>query len=92
LVWIISTENYSILVQITMNGSVAPDGTIMSPAAANGIERCQWDRCTGKFYVNIGERKRVPGNDTQPGAVDMIPPKTCQMTVCSIPVSKRAGP
>jgi hypothetical protein len=55
LVWIISTENYSILVQITMNGCVAPGGTIMSPAAAAGIERCQWDRCTGKFYVNIGE-------------------------------------
>ena len=36
---IISTVNYSILQQIVMNGTVAPGGTVKSPAATNGIEQ-----------------------------------------------------
>jgi len=62
---IISTENCSILQQITMNGTLASGGTLKSPAATNGIEQCQWDRRTGKFYLNIPE-VNGPGNDTQP--------------------------
>jgi hypothetical protein len=89
---IISTENYSILAQITMNGTVAPGGTIKSPAATNGIEQCKWDRRTGKFYVNIPE-VNGPGNDTQPGAVVTISPETFQIeNVFSIPIAKCAGP
>ncbi|MGA8403102.1 MAG: hypothetical protein WB697_24665 [Stellaceae bacterium] len=89
---IISTENYSLLKRITMNGTVAPGGTIASPAATNGIEQCQWDRRTGKFYVNIPE-VNGPGNDTQPGAVVTISPDTMQIeAVYSIPISKCAGP
>jgi hypothetical protein len=89
---IISTVNYSILQQITMNGTVAPGGTVASPAATNGIEQCKWDRRTGKFYVNIPEVSG-PGNDTQPGAVVTISPETFQIeAVYSIPISKCAGP
>jgi hypothetical protein len=89
---IISTENYSILQKITMNGAVAPGGTVASPAATNGIEQCQWDHRTGKFYVNIPE-VNGPGNDTQPGAVVTISPETLQIeAVYSIPISKCAGP
>lgn len=89
---IISTENYSVLQRIVMNGTVAAGGTIKSPAATNGIEQCQWDRRTGKFYVNIPE-VNGPGNDTQPGAVVSISPKTLQIDgVVSIPIGKCAGP
>jgi hypothetical protein len=89
---IISTENYSILQRIVMNGTVAPGGTIKSPAATNGIEQCQWDRRTGKFYLNIPE-VNGPGNDTQPGAVVTISTETFQIeNVYSIRIADCAGP
>jgi hypothetical protein len=88
----ISTVNYSVLGRITMNGAVAAGGKIASPAATNGIEQCQWDRRTGKFYVNIPEVSG-PGNDTQPGAVVQISPDTMQIeAVYSIPIANCAGP
>lgn len=88
----VSTVNYSVVGQIVMNGTVAPGGKIASPAATNGIEQCQWDRRTGKFYVNIPE-VNGPGNDTQPGAVVVISPATLQIEkVVSIPLGKCAGP
>ncbi|HUH85212.1 MAG TPA: hypothetical protein VLX85_11415 [Stellaceae bacterium] len=89
---IISSENHSILQQITMNGTVASGGTVESPAATNGIEQCQWDRRTGKFYLNLPE-VNGPGNDTQPGAVVTISPDTLQIEkVFSIPLANCAGP
>lgn len=89
---IISTVNYSIVQRITMDGKVASGGTIASPRATNGIEQCQWDRRTGKFLVNIPE-VNGPGNDTQPGAVVAISPKTLQIEgVAMIPINKCAGP
>lgn len=89
---LISTENYSVLQRITMDGTVASGGQVASPAATNGIEQCQWDRRTGKFYVNIPEVSG-PGNDTKPGAVVTISPQTLQIdAVYSIPIDKCAGP
>jgi hypothetical protein len=89
---IISTVNYSILQQITMNGTVASGGTVASPKATNGIEQCQWDRRTGKFYVNIPE-VNGPGTDAAPGAVVTISPDTLQIEdVFSIPIGKCSGP
>lgn len=86
---VVSTVNYSVLQQIIMNGT---GGT---PAATNGIEQCQWDRRTGKFYVNIPE-VNGPGNDTQPGAVVVLSPQsdgTLQIeNVLSVPISACAGP
>lgn len=88
----VSTVDYSVLSRLTMDGTVASGGTIASPKATNGIEQCQWDRRTGKFYVNIPE-VNGPGNDTQPGAVVAISPETLQIeAVYSIPLSKCAGP
>lgn len=88
----VSTVNYSVLGRLTMDGTVASGGTIASPKATNGIEQCQWDRRTGKFYVNIPE-VNGPGNDTQPGAVVVISPETMQIeAVHTIPISKCAGP
>jgi hypothetical protein len=89
---IISTENFSVLQRITMDGTVAAGGTVKSPAATNGIEQCQWDRRTGKFYVNIPE-VNGPGDDTQSGAVVTISPDTLQIDdVFTIPINKCAGP
>ena len=69
-----------------------PGGKIASPVATNGIEQCQWDRRTGKLYVNIPE-VNGPGNDTQPGAVVVISPDTMQIdAVYSLPISQCAGP
>lgn len=88
----VSTRNYSVLGRLTMDGTVASGGTIASPAATNGIEQCQWDRRTGKFYVNIPEVSGT-GNDTKPGAVVVISPDTMQIdAVYSIPISECAGP
>jgi hypothetical protein len=65
---IISTTSYSVVQQITMNGTVPLGSTIAAPKATNGIEQCKWDRHTGKFYQNIPE-VNGPGDDTAPGAV-----------------------
>lgn len=88
----VSTQNYSVLKRITMDGTVASGGKIASPAATNGIEQCQWDRRTGKFYINIPE-VNGPGDDTQPGAVVQISPDTMRIeAVYSLQISKCAGP
>lgn len=82
----ISTDTYNVVGKLTM------DGTQGTPAATNGIEQCQWSRRTGMFYVNIPEVSG-PGNDTQPGAVLVISPKTLALTqTFSIPLSSCAGP
>ncbi len=86
---VVSTVNYSVLQRITM------DGTKGTPAATNGIEQCQWDRRTGKFYVNIPE-VNGPGNDTQPGAVVVLGPQPdgtlTVENVLSVPLASCAGP
>lgn len=88
----ISTANYSVLKRITMDGTIASGGKVASPKATNGIEQCQWDRRTGKFYINIPE-VNGPGNDTQPGAVVTLSPDTLEIEdVFSIPIGKCAGP
>jgi hypothetical protein len=90
---VISTVNYSVLQQITMNGTVPFGSTIATPRATNGIEQCQWDLRTGKIYVNIPE-VNGPGNDTQPGAVVVITPGTPAVldAVWSVPLGQCAGP
>jgi hypothetical protein len=90
---IVSTKNYSVLQRITMDGTVPFGSKIATPKATNGIEQCQWDRRTGKFYVNIPE-VNGPGNDTAPGAVVVITPGTPAVidAVWSVPLGKCAGP
>ena len=88
----ISTKTHAIVKQIRMDGTVALGGTVASPIATNGIEQCQWDRRTGKFYLNLPE-VGGPGNDTAPGAVVTFSPKTLQIEqIYSIPISQCAGP
>jgi hypothetical protein len=83
----ISTTNYMIVKQITMNGL-----TPLAPLATNGIEQCQWSAKTGEFYLNIPENSG-PGNDTQPGQVLEISPKTLSIVAAfTIPITDCAGP
>jgi hypothetical protein len=87
----ISTDTYSVVDQIKLDGS---DKTHNAGKvnATNGIEQCAWDPRTRLFYLNIPENNG-PGDDSQPGAVMVIDPKTLQM-VNLFPVdhSKCAGP
>lgn len=85
-VTLISTDTYSVLQTIVMNGTAG------APKATNGIEQCQWNQRTGKFYVNIPE-VNGPGNDTQPGAVLVISPQTLAIEdTFNIPLDQCAGP
>ncbi len=85
-VTLISTETYTVLKTIVMNGI---SGT---PKATNGIEQCQWNPRTGKFYLNIPE-VNGPGDDSAPGAVVVISPETLSIeTIFPIPHDQCAGP
>ncbi len=85
-VTLISTETYSVLKTIVMNGTAG------TPKATNGIEQCQWSPRTGKFYLNIPE-VNGPGDDSQPGAVVVISPTTMEIEdTFNIPIDKCAGP
>src|SRR5262249_41018747 len=68
---VISTRNYS-----PTQPKIVMDGTNGTPKATNGIEQCQWDHRTGKFYVNIPEVNNPPPGvpDTQDGAVVVFSP------------------
>jgi hypothetical protein len=87
---IVSTTSYNLT-----EPKIVMDGTKGTPAATNGIEQCQWDHRTGKFYLNIPE-VNGPGNDTKDGAVMVFSPQpdgTVQIdNVLDVPVSKCAGP
>jgi hypothetical protein len=86
----ISTTNYTVLSKITM------DGTGGTPKATNGIEQCQWSPRTGKFYLNIpevGTSPHTPGDDSVPGVVLVIDPKTRTIVnTFKIPIDNCAGP
>jgi hypothetical protein len=64
----VSSTSHTILKQIKMDGN---NGT---PQATNGIEQCQWDRRTGKFYLNIPQVGGTPGTNDTPGVVLQIDP------------------
>jgi hypothetical protein len=82
----ISTDTYTVVGKITMNGS---GGT---PNATNGIEQCQWSFRTGMFYINIPEVNGT-GTDTAAGATLVISPETMSIVnTFSIPLSSCAGP
>jgi len=67
----------------TVVGKITMDGKNGTPAATNGIEQCQWSPTTGLFYLAIPE-VNGPGDDTAPGAVVVIDPKTVDGTTAKI--------
>jgi hypothetical protein len=82
----ISTETYTVLGTITM------DGLQGRPLATNGIEQCQWNPRNGKIYLNIPEVNGT-GVDSAPGAVVIISPETRSIEkVVSIDHNLCAGP
>ena len=81
----ISATNYTVLGTLVFDGKSAPNAT-------NGIEQCQWSPRTGLFYINVPEVDG-PGNDTAPGKVAVIDPKTMKVkTSFTIPLDDCAGP
>ena len=88
-----AAKRYTVIGTITMDGTVPkPQGGLAAPPATNGIEQCQWDEETGKFYLNIPE-VNGPGDDTAPGATLVIDPTTMQIEkIWSINHDDCAGP
>jgi hypothetical protein len=81
---LISTTSYSVVAKITF------DGTNGAPKATNGIEQCQWNPRTSRFYIT------VPGVETPDnghGVVAVISPhtKTVVKTI-DIPLANCATP
>jgi hypothetical protein len=82
---------YMVIDQIKLDGSDTTHNA-GSVKATNGIEQCQWNPRTGLFYLNIPENNG-PGNDSKPGAVMVIDPKTLQMVhLFRVDHTKCAGP
>jgi hypothetical protein len=73
------------------------DGTNGTPIATNGLEQCGFSPVTGRFYQNVPEIGG-PGNDTKPGGIAVIDPKTALNKrprvnkVLDIPLEDCAGP
>jgi hypothetical protein len=87
----ISTDTYSVIDQIKLDGS---DKTHKAGKvkATNGIEQCQWSPRTRLFYLNIPENNG-PGDDSKPGAIMVIDPKTRQVVdLFHVDHTKCAGP
>jgi hypothetical protein len=87
---LIDTRTYSVVKKFTFDGSTAPKSN-------NGIEQCQWDHRTGKFYIT------VPGLDGHPageGSVAVFDPvsKTLVNNIvlpvakCDTPQGMAVGP
>jgi len=87
----ISTDSYLVVDQIKLDGSDTTHNA-STVKATNGIEQCAWNPRTGLFYLNIPENNG-PGDDSAPGAIMVIDPKTRKM-VNLFPVdhTKCAGP
>jgi hypothetical protein len=80
----ISTTTHQV---VQPGGRLVFDGgdPVMGLKATNGLEQCGWSPKTGLFYQNVPE-VNGPGDDTAPGAVAVIDPKTLTV-VNSFPVS-----
>jgi hypothetical protein len=84
----ISTTSHKVVGTIVFNGGKASGGL----KATNGLEQCGWSPKTGKFYQNVPE-VNGPGDDTAPGAVAVIDPKTMTVeTSFPVDIDKCAGP
>jgi len=62
---IISTKTYTVVKRIPF------DGTNGAPNSNNGVEQCQWDHRTGKFYITI---PGIAGQPANQGGVAVIDP------------------
>jgi hypothetical protein len=84
----ISTKTYKVVSQLLFDGGTP----VMGLKATNGLEQCEWDSKTRKFYQNVPE-VNGPGDDTAPGAVAVIDPKTMKVeNSFSVDINACAGP
>ena len=82
----VSTQTYSVIKKVVFDGT---NGTVK---ATNGIEQCQFDKRTNKFYLNIPEVNGT-GANTQPGAVVTFSAETLNIEhIYSIPLANCVGP
>ena len=86
----ISTKpGHAVLGKIVMDGGSGPGH---GPKATDGIEQCQWDRKTGKIYLNLPE-VNGSGHNTSPGEVLVIDPRDERIERSYvIPIADCAGP
>ena len=85
----ISTESYKVVGKIFLDGS---DRNAQNVKATNGIEQCQWNPRTKKFYLAIPEVAGT-GANTTPGAVLEINPASKKVEkVFPIDFGFSAGP
>jgi hypothetical protein len=88
----INTNTYTVVDTIKMDGTINGGSVRPTPKATNGVEQCQWDQRTGKFYITIPE-VNGPGNNTAPGAVLQLDPVThAILNEFDIPLASCAGP
>ena len=71
----ISTETYSVVGKLFLDGT---DSNAQNIKATNGIEQCQWNPRTKKFYLAIPEVSGS-GNNSVPGAVLEINPASMKV-------------
>src|SRR5215472_947951 len=85
----ISTETYKVVGTLKLDGT---DPDAQNVNATNGIEQCQWNPRTRKFYLAIPEVSGS-GNNTVPGAVLEINPASMKVQkVFPIDFAFVAGP
>jgi hypothetical protein len=88
LIWASGPNAHKVAKKITLDGSPS-SGTVL---ATNGIEQCAWSPFTGKIYVDVPE-DNGPGNDTAPGVIMVIDPKTMTVeTNIPVPIHSCDGP
>ena len=86
------TKRYQVLDRITMDGTVNGGSGVNTPKATNGIEQCQWDSQTGKFFINIPENGG-DGTNSKPGVVLEIDPLShAILNAFSPPLDSCRGP
>jgi hypothetical protein len=89
----ISTKTYKVVGKLPFDGT-----TGNTPKATNGLEQCGWSPQTGLFYQNVPAINGPPGEDTVPGGIAVIDPKSVLNgspkveKVFNIPLEDCAGP
>jgi hypothetical protein len=90
---IIDTNTYTVVHKITFGVG----NTSNAPVSNNGIEQCQWDHRTGKFYVTVPGIAGQPANQggvsvIDPVAGNVITTHILPVANCDTPQGSAVGP
>jgi hypothetical protein len=91
---------YTVLSQISMNGTVNNGSGLVAPKATNGIEQCRWNPRNGLIYLNVPQNNGTGVSGSAPGAVVVINGATRQivnvftppLSACVNPTGMAIGP